>query len=91
MRSKILLIYQDCHNCGNREEWYKEQQKLAKGHNLKIVPTPYNAPGAKDIILAAQDKGVKQTLLFYTDGKKFGHDIKDFIKAEALSEPDKKA
>lgn len=79
MNKKVLLIYQDCPDCGKREEWYKAQQEIAKLNHITIVPTPHNAAGVKDIILEAQAQGYKNTLLFYTDGKKCANDIQAFI------------
>lgn len=77
MNKAVLLIFQDCPDCGEREQWYKKQKEIAKANGLRIQPTPYTK--AKDIILEAKARGVKNTLLFYTDGKKCGYDIRDFI------------
>lgn len=80
MNKRVILIFQDCPDCGEREEWYRSQRELAKDNHITIQPMPYNAPGIKDIILGAREKGFKNTLLFYTDGKKCAYDIRDFIK-----------
>lgn len=80
MNKQILLIYQDCPDCNERGEWFREQQELAEKNHLQILPMPYNQPGIKEIILKAQEEGLEKTLLFYTDGNKFGNDISEFVR-----------
>lgn len=81
MAKQVLLIYQDCLHCPERREWLESQQTAAKKHKLKIVETPYNFPGAKELILAAKAEGVDRLPLF-TDGEKFSNSIADFIETK---------
>lgn len=90
MTNSIHLIFQDCPDCGTGKEWFDKQKEIAKANRLKIVPISYNQPGVSDIILDAQASGLKNTLLFYADGNKYGHDISDFIpKPKVRKKPEK--
>lgn len=80
MAKKVWLIYQDCFNCEEKAQWFEEQINIAKKNRLRIDPKPHHIAGIKDIILKAREVGLESTLLFYTDGERFGYDIREFIK-----------
>lgn len=80
MSNKILLLFQDCVNCGQTKQWFKRQNEVAKKYGIKIVETPFTAPGAKKLILEGDKKGF-EALPFFTDGNgKYSRDIADFIR-----------
>lgn len=93
MTKEVLLIYQDCPYCEPRTEWGKRQMKLAKDYGIKVVETPYNAVGAKGLILEAQSHGAN-TLPFFTDEVKFAYDLSEFVEvreSDKLTAEDKAA
>lgn len=86
MTKEVLLIYQDCPYCEPRTEWGKRQMKLAKDYEIKVVETPYNAVGAKGLILEAQSHGAN-ALPFFTDGVKFAYDLSEFVEVREADKP----
>lgn len=82
MTKQILMLYQDCFDCGADKEWYDKQVAKAKEHGLRINPTPHNFPKAKDLIIKGSDRGCSR-LPFLTDGSKFGYDVSIFAEKPA--------
>lgn len=78
MSKELLLVFQDCYDCGVYEDWYQKLSTESKKHDIVIEPTPYNTPGAKKLILAADKQGVNQP--FLTDTVKFSKSISDFVE-----------
>lgn len=79
MSKKVLLIFQDCVYCEPYEQWMRRQEKFAKEHGIKIIQTPFTAPGAKKLILEGDKKGF-EALPYFTDGKgKFSRNVADFL------------
>lgn len=76
MTKEVLFVFQDCvfGACSNRSTQAAEAAK--KGITLRL--TPFNAPGAKALILEAKSRGVGR-LPFYTDRKKFSYNLDDFV------------
>lgn len=83
MTKEILLIFQDCYDCGANKDWYQKQAEKASGLGIKISPMPFNAPGAKGLILKAKNRGAAK-MPFLTDGSnKFGYDVSKFVPKTA--------
>lgn len=89
MSKKIMLVYQDCPLCGAREGWGEEQTKIADDFGFEIVNTPHSQTGVKDLIWNACKAGM--TLPFFTDGKKFSKNLRDFKEPDYLPEEKPKA
>lgn len=77
----ILLIYQDCYDCGSSKDWHEKVQEAAAGAGVLIKYTPYNTPGAKEIILEAHQKGIE--VPFLSNGKKHSRQLEDLIEPKA--------
>lgn len=75
MAKEVLFVFQDCvfGACANQSAQAAEAAK--KGITLRL--TPFNAPGARALILEAKSRGVGR-LPFYTDRKKFSYNLDDF-------------
>ena len=79
MTKEVLLIFQDCYDCGTSKEWYQKQATKAANLGIKINPMPFNAPGAKKLILKAK-KHAADRMPFLTDANnKFGYDVAKFV------------
>lgn len=90
MSKEVILVYQDCYDCGQSQEWYKKQQEKASRAGITISPMPHNAIGAKGLILKAHNKGAS-TMPFLTDGgENFGYSIDKFIPKHAETEQTRK-
>lgn len=88
MTKEVLLVFQDCYDCGSSADWYNKQKEKAEKAKIKIIPTPFTAPGAKKLILDAEAKGFKK-MPFLTDGSdNFGYNIANF--ASKPTKPKKK-
>lgn len=79
MSSTILLVFQDCYDCGASKKWYEAISDKARKSNIKLQPLPHGTSFAKHIILKANEKGIG--VPFLTDGKTFSRDIKAFLKS----------
>ncbi len=93
MSKEVLLVFQDCPYCAPREAWGKEQTKVAQENGIKVLPTHFNTPGAKGLILKAESRGV-DAMPFFTDGERFSYNLIDFVdgkpkdsKTEEAAEP----
>lgn len=82
MTKEVTLVFQDCPYCAPREEWGKEQTRIAKENGIKVNPAHFSAPGVKGLILKAQSRGVS-ALPFFTDGEKFSYNLRDFVTSRA--------
>lgn len=87
MSKEILLVYQDCYDCGKDKEWFDKVTAKAAENSIIIRPVPFNAPGAKSMILDAAKHGYER-MPFLTDGnKKFSYSVGIFVpKAEKIPE-----
>lgn len=89
MTKEVLYVFQDCAlgACANPAAQMADAEN--KGITLRL--TPFNAPGARSLILQAKSRGVGR-LPFYTDGKKFSYDLNDFVpQAEGTEKPSRAA
>lgn len=78
MAKEVLLVFQDCYDCGSSKEWYQNQSVKAAELGIIIRPMPHTALGAKGLILKADRRGASK-MPFFTDGKnKFGYSISRF-------------
>lgn len=73
----LLLIYQDCYDCGASKAWHEKVQAAAAEAGVLIKYTPYNTPGAKEIILEAHKKGIE--VPFLSNGRKHGRKLKSLV------------
>lgn len=73
----LLLIYQDCYDCGASKVWHENVQQAAADAGVLIEYTPHNTPGAKKLILEAHKKGVE--VPFLSNGKKYSRKLNDLL------------
>lgn len=79
MAKEILLVYQDCYDCHGNKSWYEKTKAKADENSIILRPVPFNAPGAKAMILDAAKRGCER-LPFLTDGnKKYSYNVDKFI------------
>jgi len=74
---EVKFYYQDCTTCKLGKTW-PEIQDCAKKMKISIEKVRYDAPGAKEVILAAYARGV--TVPFFTDGTKYANSLADFTE-----------
>ena len=86
---ELMLVYQDCPMCGSREKWGMKQVKVANAHGFVIVKKPFYQTGVKGLIMEAVKSGTTR-LPFFTDGKKFGYSVEDFIPKKKTARRRKK-
>lgn len=84
----ILLIYQDCYDCDSSKSWHDKIQESAADLGILIKYTPYNTPGAKEIILEAHEQGIE--VPFLSDGKCHSHKLEDLVEVPTTG-PSKKS
>lgn len=85
MSKEVLLIFQDCPFCGDREEWGRQQTKIANDNGIIIKETSYKLPGVKGIIQNAISRGV-DLMPFFTDGEKYSYNLQDFVENPVVPE-----
>lgn len=84
----ILLIYQDCYDCGSSKAWHEKIQESAADLGVLIKYTPHNTPGAKELILEAHKKGIE--VPFVSDGKRHSRKLEDLVERPAQKSTTKK-
>lgn len=84
----ILLIYQDCYDCGSSKAWHEKIQESAADLGVLIKYTPHNTPGAKELILEAHKKGVN--VPFVSDGKRHSRKLEDLVEVTMQKSAPKK-
>ncbi len=90
MSKEVLLIYQDCPYCAPREEWGKEQTRVARENGIKVTPVHFNTLGAKGLIAQAVSRGV-EAMPFFTDGERFSYKLIDFVENKATTSNSKRS
>lgn len=91
MAKEILLVFQDCYDCGISKEWYQKQLKKAAELQIVLRPVPHTAVGAKGLILKANRRGAGK-LPFLTDGNnKFGYSVSRFATPKPAAKPAKRS
>lgn len=81
MSKEVLLVFQDCPYCAPREEWGKAQMEIARTHGIKVREVHFTVIGVKGLIQKAKSSGV-DALPFFTDGKRFSYNLKDFVSSK---------
>lgn len=76
----ILLIYQDCYDCGTSKAWHEKVQEASADAGVLIKYTPHNTPGVKEIILEAHQQGIE--VPFLSTGKKHSRKLDDLVEVE---------
>lgn len=83
MSKEVLLIFQDCPFCGEREEWGRKSMKIAQENGIILKETSFKLPGAKGLIQNAISRGVDH-MPFFTDGEKFSYNLQDFVENQVI-------
>lgn len=75
--SEIKCVFQDCPLCGNRGKLLK---KVIETEGLKVRKVSFASEEGRELIHeAVMEHGIGR-LPFFTDGKKFSLDIRDFVE-----------
>lgn len=83
MSKEILLVYQDCPDCGVNPSFSKKQKEIARKYGFSIKYMSFNEIGAKGLIRDAVTRGINR-MPFYTDNKRFTYDLTDFVEEKQL-------
>lgn len=85
MRRKILLIYQDCTDCGAIKDWAERQRILAEKYHFKIEKMQFTSAELEksELHKKAFASGKVKSYPFFTDGKKFSKTLEDFVEKVA--------
>lgn len=85
MKREILLIYQDCPDCGATQEWREKQTELAKQYNFRIREMKFTSAELEksELHKKAFASGKVKSYPFFTDGKKFSKTLEDFVEKAA--------
>lgn len=86
MKRKILLIYQDCTDCGAIKDWAEKQRILAEKYHFKIEKMQFTSAALAESELhkKAFADGKIKSYPFFTDGKKFSKTLEDFIEEKPV-------
>lgn len=76
MANEIICVYQDCPLCGDKG---KALKKLVFKENLNIRKVSFASEEGKELIHKALFEHKIGTMPFFTDGKKFSNNLKDFV------------
>ena len=75
MANEIICVYQDCPLCGDKG---KELKKLIFIKKLNVRKVSFASEEGKELVHEAVFKHKIGSMPFFTDGKKFSNDLKDF-------------
>jgi len=77
----LLLVFQDCYDCGAHKAWHDGVREAAAKNKVLICYVPHTLSEAKELILEAHKQGVE--VPFLTDGKRYSRTLEDLVKTTA--------